>query len=79
MLPSNENIFIVFSPAEFLLGEKILAAPVIMKDKFERDIYLPKGMWIDGNNPSTIYEGKKWIRNYPAPIDVVPYFIRQDD
>jgi alpha-glucosidase (family GH31 glycosyl hydrolase) len=62
---------------EFLLGEKILAAPVIEKDKYERDIYLPVGTWKDGNN-GKVYEGKQWIKNYPAPIGVLPYFIRQE-
>lgn len=62
---------------EFLLGEKILAAPVIEKDKYERDIYLPAGNWIDGND-NTLHEGKKWIRNYQAPINVLPHFIRMD-
>jgi myogenesis-regulating glycosidase len=62
--------------SEFLLGEKILAAPVVVKGQVERDIYLPVGTWKDGNDGKT-YEGKQWIRKYPAPLGKLPYFIRQ--
>lgn len=58
------------------MGETILSAPVLEQGAEERDIYLPDGYWKDGNNGS-IYEGKRWLRNYPAPIEVLPYFIRQ--
>lgn len=66
-----------FSVKEFLLGETILAAPIVEKDAYKRDIYLPVGSWKDGNS-DTVYKGKRWIRNYDAPIDVLPYFIRQN-
>lgn len=58
------------------MGETILSAPVVEKGKTQRDIYLPVGCWKDGNNGS-IYNGKRWLKNYPAPLDVLPYFIRQ--
>ena len=58
------------------MGETILSAPVVDKGKKHRDIYLPEGYWKDGNN-GTVYQGQRWLRNYPAPIDVLPYFIRQ--
>jgi myogenesis-regulating glycosidase len=59
-----------------LLGETILAAPVIEEGKTTRDIYLPVGSWKDGNT-GEVHEGKKWIKDYPAPLDVLPYFIKQ--
>lgn len=63
------------SISEFLLGETILAAPIIEEDSFKRDIYLPRGLWKDGNS-GIIYEGKMWLRNYPAALDVLPHFVR---
>lgn len=60
-----------------MLGETILSAPVIEENKYARDIYLPAGNWVDGND-GTEHQGKLWIRNYPAPIGVLPYFIRQE-
>ncbi|CAH0558146.1 unnamed protein product, partial [Brassicogethes aeneus] len=61
---------------EFLLGESILVAPVVEPNASSRDVYLPSGLWQDGNT-DTIYNGPIWIRNYSAPIDVLPYFINQ--
>lgn len=60
------------------MGETILSAPIVEKGKKHRDIYLPQGHWKDGNNGS-IYQGKRWLKNYPAAIDVLPYFINQFD
>lgn len=44
-----------------------------------RDIYLPVGVWEDGNTGQKYTVGSEgfWIRDYPAPIEVLPYFIRQ--
>lgn len=62
---------------EFLVGEKILAAPVVEEGGISRNIYLPAGTWVDGND-GTLHVGPKWIENYPAPLDILPYFIRED-
>ncbi|XP_043465046.1 myogenesis-regulating glycosidase [Leptopilina heterotoma] len=60
---------------EFLLGEDILAAPVIEEGAVSRDIYLPYGTWRDGNTQN-VHFGPKWIRNYPAPLNVLPHFYK---
>ncbi|KAJ8963796.1 hypothetical protein NQ314_005377, partial [Rhamnusium bicolor] len=62
------------SDDEFLLGDSILVAPVIIEGAVSRNIYLPKGNWKDGNN-GTVYKGPITLKNYSAPIDVLPYFI----
>lgn len=59
--------------AEYLLGETLLVAPVIQEGATRRDIYLPKGIWLDINR-GAIINGPKWLRNYPAPLDTLPYF-----
>ncbi|XP_058824118.1 myogenesis-regulating glycosidase-like [Topomyia yanbarensis] len=61
---------------QFLLGDDIIAAPVLQQNKRSRDIYLPEGMWEDGNN-GTVYTGPRWIRNYGVPLSVLPYFVRK--
>ncbi|KAG5672943.1 hypothetical protein PVAND_003030 [Polypedilum vanderplanki] len=63
---------------EYLLGDKILVAPVIEQGKTSRDVYLPIGKWRDGNDDQ-IYEGGKLIENYQAPLDKLPWFIREED
>ena len=60
---------------EFMLGDTILVAPVIVEGAVSRDVYLPAGKWKDGNS-DTVYEGRQTI-TYPAPLDILPYFIKQ--
>ncbi|XP_034948983.1 myogenesis-regulating glycosidase [Chelonus insularis] len=60
---------------EYLLGTNILVAPVIEENSVARPVYLPKGMWKDGNSNRT-YTGPMWIENYPAPLNILPYFIK---
>ncbi|XP_072377020.1 myogenesis-regulating glycosidase-like isoform X1 [Diabrotica undecimpunctata] len=60
---------------EFLVGEKILVAPVLTKGATERDVYLPKGKWKDGND-GTDYQGPVTLR-YTADITTIPFFILQ--
>ncbi|XP_018572976.1 myogenesis-regulating glycosidase-like [Anoplophora glabripennis] len=61
---------------EFLLGENILVTPVITEGGISRKVYLPKGTWKDGNSDAT-YEGPTTIEDYSAPLDTLPYFIKQ--
>lgn len=62
--------------AEFLLGEDIIAAPVIEKGARTRHVYLPRGRWIDGNSRQ-LHIGPKWLNDHPAPLNILPYFVRQ--
>jgi len=38
-----------------------------------RDIYLPEGLWRDMNT-GLVHDGLSWLRDYPAPLDTLPYF-----
>ncbi|CAG0912840.1 unnamed protein product [Notodromas monacha] len=61
---------------EFLLGDSILVAPVLEEGETSRDIYLPRGRWEDQvSEDRPVYEGPITLENYPAPLDVLPYFI----
>ncbi|XP_037945974.1 myogenesis-regulating glycosidase [Teleopsis dalmanni] len=60
---------------QFLLGDDIIAAPVVIPDSTTRDIYLPEGQWQDGNTKQ-VYKGPIWIMNYDAPLNILPYFER---
>jgi alpha-glucosidase (family GH31 glycosyl hydrolase) len=62
--------------AEYLLGEKILVAPIVEEGGTSRDIVLPSGSWKDGND-GKVYEGPQILEDYSAPIDVLPFFIKQ--
>lgn len=71
---ANHSFFILH--IEFLLGSHILVAPVIEQGAVSRDIYLPKGDWFDRKNGAIVH-GPTWLMDYAAPLDVLPYFIRQ--
>ncbi|XP_065075375.1 myogenesis-regulating glycosidase-like [Ochlerotatus camptorhynchus] len=61
---------------QFMLGDDIIAAPVVQNNVRARDVYLPDGEWVDGNI-ATVYIGPRWVRNYSAPLHVLPYFLRK--
>ena len=45
-----------------------------------RDVYLPSGTWRDGNNmEAEPVTGPTWIRDYQAPLFVLPYFVKDDN
>jgi alpha-glucosidase (family GH31 glycosyl hydrolase) len=58
---------------EFLIGNEILVAPITDEDVYARDVYLPRGNWKYENG--SIFTGPLWLRNFPAPIEKIPYFI----
>ncbi|MDA3822001.1 MAG: glycoside hydrolase family 31 protein [Bacteroidales bacterium] len=59
---------------EFMLGDSILVAPVVEKNKYKRIVKLPEGNWeyIDGKK----YTGPNEVEIL-APIDVLPYFVKK--
>ena len=56
---------------QFMLGEKLLVAPMLEKDKTQREVILPKGNWRDDNG--IIYQGNKsWLID--VQLNRLPYF-----
>jgi len=77
VLNNIKNLIFYVHFVEYLLGEKILVAPVIVEGATSRDIYLPSGIWRDENHPnSQLIKGRKWLRKYPAKLDVLPWFTK---
>lgn len=60
---------------QFMLGADVVVAPVLQSGARSRDIYLPEGEWLDLNTKKTV-RGKQWMKNYAAPLDVLPVFVR---
>ena len=58
---------------QFLVGDQILVAPVLTQNATCRNIYIPRGFWIDFYTRKQ-YTGPSWIINYPAPIKKIPLF-----
>ncbi len=57
---------------EFMLGDKILVAPVIQKGATKRTVVLPEGWWLYLGK--TLCKGGRTVES-DAPIDVLPYFV----
>ena len=59
---------------QFMLGDALLAAPVLAKGVRQRDVVLPAGRWkyVGG----TVYDGGRTV-TVPAGLDTLPYFILQ--
>ena len=68
--PSDEKTFDIED--EYMLGCGLLVAPVL-KRKTRRNIYLPKGKWVDIFN-GVQYEGGQTLRNYKVPLESIPVF-----
>lgn len=45
---------------EFMVGDKLLVAPVLVQGAMSRSVFLPEGKWRDGNT-GTIYDGPKKV------------------
>lgn len=60
-----------------MLGDNILVAPIVNEGSVKRDIYLPKGNWTD-QNYGDIKVGPTLLRDYPVPLNMIPYFIKKD-
>ena len=68
--PNDEKTFSIDD--QFLLGKELLIAPVVKQGAKYRDVYLPKGEWIDyytGNE----YSGEQLIK-YPVELSTIPIF-----
>lgn len=60
---------------QFILGEGLMAAPVIAGTGLSRRIYFPRGVWYDLNTEERI-EGGQWLERQ-VPLDQVPLFVRE--
>jgi myogenesis-regulating glycosidase len=60
---------------QFMIGPDLLVAPVVQKGAVARDLYLPAGKWRDLKS-GEVLDGGRWLRKHPAPLDVLPVFVR---
>ena len=59
---------------EFLLGDRVLVAPVIVNRAREREVYFPPGEWVsywDGKH----FQGPARVK-VPAPLEEIPLFVK---
>jgi alpha-D-xyloside xylohydrolase len=56
---------------QFLFGDDLLIAPIMEENTFERNVYLPKGKWINYQTKE-VYEGGQWLK---ISVDEIPGII----
>ncbi len=62
---------------EYLWGSEVLVAPVMKPGLRSRNVILPAGSrWVDYRNTVSVYPGGTMAAAYPAPLEVVPLFVR---
>lgn len=62
---------------EYMYGPALLIAPVWEIGRFSREVYLPRGEWIDFNDRASRHSGPTVIE-VDVPLDKIPVFIKAD-
>jgi len=70
--PSDKNT--VNMQDEWLLGDKLLAAPVLTKGG-SRSVYLPEGTWYDFNTGASVTGGRT-VALQDVPLATIPVYMR---
>lgn len=58
---------------QFLVGETLLVAPVLLPGTTEIDIYLPEGTWHDEINDKD-WDGRQWLKSYKVELHQIATF-----
>jgi len=61
---------------EYLLGSDLFVS-LVLGPGVSKNVRLPPGEWIDWWDQTRVYRGPALLRNYPAPLDRVPLFVRR--
>ncbi|MDR0419048.1 MAG: alpha-xylosidase [Prevotellaceae bacterium] len=59
---------------QYYFGDDMMVAPV-MNSKNKRDIYLPKGKWVNFFT-GKVYEGEQWLKDEQIPLEQMPVFVK---
>jgi alpha-glucosidase (family GH31 glycosyl hydrolase) len=60
---------------EFMIGDRLLVAPVVRPKQYKRDVFFPRGKWTDADKKNE-YTGPSLIKDYAAPLETIPYFYK---
>ncbi|MGC8928326.1 MAG: TIM-barrel domain-containing protein [Myxococcota bacterium] len=72
--PSDQNVWTIKD--QYLLGEKILVAPVMKRGNRVRRVYLPQGRWATFEQNGFYIEGGRYI-TINSPLDYIPVFVKE--
>lgn len=71
--PEDKNTRDIYD--EFMIGEGLLAAPVIFGQGAVKKIYLPEGVWYDFHTNEKM-QGGRWLER-EVPTDEIPLYVRE--
>lgn len=71
--PDDPNVLSIED--EFLVGDRMLVAPVVTENATSREVYLPEGSWIDFWSGTRYTGGARYTVS--APVDVIPIFLKE--
>jgi len=60
---------------QFMVGDNLVVAPVVIWGQRERTVYLPLGTWTDPHDK--VYTGPAEFMKVPAPLEELLYFRRK--
>jgi alpha-glucosidase len=60
---------------QYMLGDKLLVAPVVGEGAKSNNVYFPKGLWLDYWTKKEFSSTGEWM-TVPAPLDIIPVFER---
>ena len=61
---------------QYMLGDRLLVAPVVNPGVTQRSVYFPEGSWVGLEDRRESYDGPGF-RNVPAPLLRIPVFVRK--
>jgi len=73
MYPDDPAVADTFN--EYMFGDALLIAPILVANATSRNVYLPAGDWIDYNDKLTHHAGPATI-TAAAPLDVIPRYVK---
>ena len=73
--PQNAEFYSIAD--QFMLGDDLLAAPVMNENRVARDVVIPEGNWKNIFTGETLTLGK--YLQYPAPCPGIPVFVRAEN
>ena len=78
--PHDEETYAILD--QFAIGDEIVVAPVVERGAVARDVYLPRGRWVeldaadDDDAGRDAIEGGQWLRGVHAPLSKLPCYVR---
>lgn len=73
--PDDSNISSCYD--EYLFGDSLLIAPIIVEKSIKRDVYLPKGKWCNFFS-NEVVDGNRTMKDVPSNIDMIPVYVREN-